>query len=233
MNVSLDIPAYLDRRPMVWTFTMLHTYKNICPYQAAERFVYKKIPFVETAAMKFGNEVHSAFEFRVGSGKPLPDSMRQWEVFATPFDGRNPHTELRLGITREGHATGFFDQNVWGRGKADCVVVQDTNAYLGDWKTGNSKYEDPFELRVQAVLLHAKFPQLKTIKANYVWLKEHRFSHTYDVSDTQATWNEINQIVGAIEDDRKVNKFEKREGPLCKHCPCFDCEYNKNQNVNT
>lgn len=225
---DLSIPGFLDRRPIVWSFTMLHTYRDICPHQAAQRFVYKTVPFTETPAMKHGIEVHTAMEHRVGAGKPLPEAYRKWEPFAEPFDGRNAKTELKLGVTVHGHTTGFFDANVWGRGKADVVLQHETTAFLADWKTGNSKYEDPFELRVQAVLLNAKHPELKTIKANYVWLKEDRVGTVYDVSDTLSTWQEIQALVSAIEADKKAGQFEKKKGPLCKWCPVRECEHNAN-----
>jgi hypothetical protein len=227
-----DIPQFLDRRPLVWTFTMLHTYKDICPYQAAQRFIYKTIPFVKTPAMAFGEEVHSTMEYRVGGGKPLPEKFRHWEPFAAPFDGRGAQVELKLGITETGHATGFFDDDVRGRGKADVVLLHNSTAFMNDWKTGNSKYEDPFELRVHAVLLHAKFPYLTKIKATYTWLKDNRVSVPYDVSDTQSTWNEIQQLVAMITEDKKNGSFEKRKGPLCAHCPCKECEFNKNAQRN-
>ena len=105
---------------------------------------------------------------------------------------------MKLGVTAKGSATGFFDKDVWGRGKADCVLMSDDAAYLADWKTGGSKYEDPFELAVQAMLLNAKFPGLRTIRASYVWLKEERVGQVYDVSDTAKTWNEICEIVRSV-----------------------------------
>jgi len=228
MNAALDIPGFLDRRPIVWTFTMLHTYSSICPHQAAHRFVYKTIPFVSTPAMEFGTQAHTALEHRVGANKPLPDQFRHWEKFAEPFDGRNAKTELKLAVNAKGQATGYLANDVWGRGKADVVLAHETTAYLADWKTGNSKYEDPFELRVQALLLNVKFPQLTKIKASYVWLKEDRVGDVYDVSDTLSTWNEVSALVEAIEDDRKQGRFEKRKGPLCKWCPVFSCENNQN-----
>lgn len=227
MNQSPDIPAFLDRRPLVWNYTMLHTYKEICPHQAAERFIYKTIPFVETEAMKFGKDVHSAMEYRIG-GKPLPEQFRHWEDFVAPLAARGVKAEMKLAVTAQGHATGYFDKDVWGRGKVDATISSETAAYLGDFKTGGSKYEDPFELRVHAMLLNAKFPALKIIKAQYIWLKEERWGEVYDVSDTLSTWNEVSAIVAAIEADKKHRAFAKRRGPLCAYCPVADCEHNNN-----
>src|ERR1035437_6241196 len=121
--------------------------------------------------MAWGNAIHSAFEYRVSGGKPLPGSMHQWEYFAKPFDGAGAVVEQKLCIAANGHAVGYWDVSVWFRGKADLAIVKGETAYINDWKSGGSKYEDPFELATNAVLIHAKYPQLKKIVGGYTWLK--------------------------------------------------------------
>lgn len=231
MNAPEGIPAFLDRRPLTWSYTMLHTYENICPHQAAERYVYKNVPFQETEAMRYGNEVHAAFELRVGARKPLPKHLQKWERFAAPFD-RFVHimTELKLAIDMHGRSVEYFDPMVFGRGKLDTVVIKDDTAFLNDWKTGNSKYESPFELEVGAVLLHAKFPLLKRIYGTYTWLKDEKISQVYDLSKTLETWNRICALARDITSNKVAGKFAKRAGPLCTHCPVYSCEHNKNAN---
>lgn len=228
---NLEIPAFLDRRPLVYSFTFLNTYDGVCPHQAYRRYILKDQPYVETPAMKWGNEVHAAFEYRLTGRKPLPATMRQWEHFAVPFDGRPVRPEQKLGIASTGASTGFFDKNVWLRGKLDVPLVNGEAAYLLDWKTGNSKYEDPFELAVGALLLHAANPQLKSIKGQYAWLKEDRLGQPYDVSDTIKTWNKVNSIGNAIEADRASGHFEKKRSPLCAWCSVADCENNTNPEI--
>lgn len=221
--MNLDIPANLDRRPFVGTYSMLNAYKN-CPHQMFRRYVKKDQPFVETPEMKWGNDVHSAFEYRVGGGKPLPQSMEQWEVFAKPFDGQKAVVEQKLGISANGRCVGFWDASVWFRGKADLAIVRGDTAYLADWKTGKSSYEDPFELETNAVLLHAKNPQLKRITGSYVWLKENRVSEMYDLSDTIKTWREICRLMAEILERKKTGEFEKTKSGLCGWCSVEDCE---------
>jgi hypothetical protein len=223
MTDSLDIPACLDRRPLVGTFTMLSTYKN-CPHQAYRRYIKKDQKYVETPQMKFGNDVHSAFEYRVGSGKPLPLEMQEWECFAQPFDAHKVQVEQKLGIAANGHSVGVWDGSVWFRGKADVTVIKDETAYINDWKTGKSSYEDPFELETNAVLLHAKFPHLKTIVGSYCWLKEKRLSQMYDLSDTRKTWGTICKLMAEILAKRDTGEFEKTKSGLCGYCSVQDCE---------
>ena len=225
MNAQPDIPAFLDRRPFVGTFTILSSYKN-CPHQMFRRYIVKDQPYIETPEMKFGNDVHTAFERRIGSRTPLPDTMRQWECFATPFDAHIAQVEQKLGITAEGRATGFFDNNVWFRGKNDVTLINGTTAYLLDFKTGKSGYEDPFELATNAMLLHAKKPELTKIVGSYCWLKENRMGQLYDVSSTLETWNEVCRLMGEILAKRAQDAaaFEKIKSGLCGWCSVSDCE---------
>ena len=150
--------------------------------------------------------------------------MKQWEHFATPFDGQMPSVEQKLGINAEGRAVGYWDGSVWFRGKADLALVKDDTAYLADWKTGKSSYEDPFELQTNAMLLHAKRPHLKKIVGCYVWLKEDRVSQLYDLSDTRATWNEVCRLMAEILERKKTGEFEKKKSGLCGFCSVEDCE---------
>ena len=223
MSNDTTIPPFLDRRPLVGTYTILSSYKN-CGHQMFRRYIAKDQPYVETPEMKFGNEVHSAFEYRVGSQKPLPETMKDWEKFAAPFDGLMPLVEQKLGINAEGRAVGFWDGSVWFRGKADLAIIKGETAYINDWKTGKSTYEDPFELETNAVLIHAKNPHLKKIVGSYTWLKEGRVSQMYDLSDTRKTWGEMCRLMGEILERKKTGQFEKTKSGLCGYCSVEDCE---------
>jgi PD-(D/E)XK nuclease superfamily protein len=226
MNAHADLnelPAFLDRRKIVYTFTNLQAYRN-CAHAMFRRYLKKDIPYIETPEMKWGNDVHTAFERRVGSRQPLPENMQQWEAFAAPFDGRIVSVEQKLGITAKGQPTGFWDSDCWFRGKVDVAVLSNDKAFINDWKTGKSNYEDPFELETGALLLKAKYPELTAIKGNYTWLKENRVGQPYDLSRFRATWDEINRLVGKIEADRVSGEFEKQRSGLCGYCDVADCE---------
>ncbi len=213
-------------KPLVYSYTFLQCYDDICPHQAYHRYILKDVPFVKTPEMDWGNLVHSAFEYRVGGGKPLPTNMSQWEPIAAAFDGKNAKTEMQIGLSAKAQIVDYFKgADLKYRCKIDLHIVQDTKAYLADWKTGSSKYEKPLELEIQAMFLKAKYPQLKTIKGNYVWRKESRPGQVYDLSNVRATWDWCEQTVAKIEADLKAGEFEKRRGPLCGVCPVEDCEH--------
>lgn len=218
----------MEAKPFVWGYTNLNTYDDVCPHQFFEVYIKKSIPYKATPEMAFGNEVHTAFELRVGGKKPLPENMRQWESFAAPFDAYRPRVELKLGITREGRPTGYYEKDVAGRSRIDVAVVNGTAALITDWKSGGSKYEKPFELEINAMFLKAANPNLTQVMGHYVWLKENRVGQTYDLSDFNSTWARVNNIVEKIEDDMQSGEWEKRRGPLCSWCKCFTCENNSN-----
>ena len=205
-----DIPAFLDRRPFVGTYTNLHTFRDVCEYQMFRRYVKKDIPFFETPAMKFGKDAHSALEGRVGKGKVLPDTMRQWEKHCTPFDNYTVMTEQKLAIN--------------DRGQADVVVMLNDKALFTDWKTGSPRYAETFELATGALLLKAKYPQLRTIVGRFIFLKDDVVGKMEDLSDFQATWLEINRLMNLIAKKRKSGEWVKKKSGLCGFCSVSDCE---------
>jgi hypothetical protein len=212
-------------KPLVYSYTLLNNYANVCPHQTWRRYVKKDQPFVETEAMKWGNAVHTALEYRLG-GKPLPPNMQQWEPIVAAFDGRGATAEQKLGITREGKPCGWFDDGVFFRGKIDVTLINGATAYINDWKTGSSGYESPFELETNALLLHCKFPHLTKIVGSYAWLKENRLGTMFELSDTNGTWQKVTKLVAEFE--RLLpgggEVFEKRKSGLCGHCSVEDCE---------
>ena len=229
MNIALpadgSIPTFLDRRPFVGTFTALSTFKSVCEHQAYRRYIKKDIPYVESEAMAWGKKVHSAFEQRLGDQRrPLPSDMRQWEGFATPFEKYKVITESKMGMTERARQTGFFDSDVWFRGISDAAVLQSDKAFILDFKTGGSKYEDPFELATNALLLKVKYPELKKIVGSYAWLKENRMSQQYDLSDFKGTFMEITRLMNLVAEKRQSGEWIKRKSGLCGYCSVSDCE---------
>jgi hypothetical protein len=216
------IPAFLDRRPLIGTYTMLAAYAN-CEHAMYRRYIKKDQPYVESPEMAFGNMVHSAMEHRVGSKKPLPADMRQWEGLAASFDGYPAVCEQKLGLTEKGQPTGFWDKDVWFRGKIDLAIANGTQAYIADWKTGNSKFEDPFELETSALLIRAHKPALAKIVGSYIWLKEDRVGQQYDLSDFAGTWKRVCRLMSEIK-GKQPDEFEKHKSGLCSWCSVKDCE---------
>src|ERR1700733_22580 len=219
------IPNFLDRRPFVGTFTNLDQLRSKCEHKFYRTYIKRDQKYVETPEMKFGNDVHAAFEHRLGQQRqPLPESMRAWEHFAAPFDKYQVLVEQKLGMTERAGVTGFWDSDVWFRGKADTVVINGATGFIADWKTGKSNYEDPFELATNALLLKVKYPELKKVVGSYGWLKENRMGQQYDLSDFKRTFVEIQRLMALVMEKRKSGEWIKKKSGLCGYCSCNDCE---------
>ena len=230
-----DIPACLRRdkdnrmptpafKPIVYSYTLLKT-ADTCLYKCFRQYVKRDLPFDKTPEIDWGNKVHEAMEYRLG-GKPLPQNMQHWEPLAVVYVERQARPEKKTGITRDGKPTGFFDKDVWLRCKIDATMLRNEAVFLADWKTGSSKYEDPFELEIQALTLKAAIPAITRVGGHYVWLKENRIGEPHDLSDFNATWAKVNNKVEVIEDCMASGEWPKTKNPLCPWCGVLDCENN-------
>ncbi len=224
MNASTVQPR------VIHSFSSLNCYDNICPYQFYRRWMVKDIPFTDNANTLRGTAIHTALEQRVGGGKPLPDGMQHYEPFAIPFDGTpRPLVEQKFAIDINRDPVDFWDKDrVFIRGKIDLVLMTDRTAYINDWKSNKNIREEPFELEVGAMLLHASYPDLEKIVGTYTWLNHSKVGKLYDLTDTCSTWGKCYEIAANIEQDIAMDHFEKRKGPLCGWCSVLDCENNRN-----
>ena len=107
---DIDIPPYLKRnkdnsmpelapKPLVYSFTLLKT-ADQCMHKMMRQYIRKDQPYVETPEMKFGNDVHTAMEHRLG-GKPLPREMQHWEPIVAAYAERGATAERKVGVTKD------------------------------------------------------------------------------------------------------------------------------------
>jgi hypothetical protein len=217
----------------VASHSFLNDWTN-CPYKAMRKFIRKDLPKQEqTAAMKWGNETHSAFEVRIKYGTAFPKEMEKFEAIAAPLVAAGASAEKMLGITESGTVCDFFAPGVWLRGKIDATVIANTAnsgrprwaAAIFDWKTGKRR-EERDELAIHAVLLKAWKPTVQRITAHYVWLQDNEVGNAHDVSDTGAKLEEIRKTMQVVANCVETENFPKRRNPLCGWCPVEDCEFN-------
>lgn len=215
----------------VASHTFLNDWDN-CPHKAYRKYIKKDLPkFEQTAAMKWGNEVHSAFEVRIKHGTAFPQGMEKFEAIAAPLVGAGAAAEKMLGITASGAHCDFFAPDVWLRGKIDATVFKRDNvvgnyaAAIFDWKTGKRR-EETAELATHAVLLKAFDPGIVKITAYYVWLQDNEVGKAHDVSDTETKLADIRSTMNTVRNCLEIEDFPKRRNPLCGWCDVLDCENN-------
>ena len=212
----MPAPAF---KPLVFSYTLLKT-ADTCLYKCYRQYIKRDLPFDKTPEIDWGNKVHEAMEYRLG-GKPLPVEMLHWEPIVAVYAERKAKPEKKTGITKDCKPTGFFDKDAWLRCKIDVTMLVGSAVFLADFKTGGSRYEDPFELEIQALTLKAAIPQIEKIAGHFAWLKENRIGETHDLSDFNATWAKINNKVEVIEDCQASGEWPQTKNPLCGWCGVF------------
>lgn len=221
---------------IVGSYTFFNELEN-CPRKAYETRVARSIQRIESDAARWGNYVHDAMEKRIGEGKPLPDDIPQFEVYANTFqlpkDNYTVTTEMKLGITSVGHPTRFFGPDCYVAGKVDVTVVSGTHVDITDWKTGKDTYETPFELELHALLLAAKFaPSVYTYTARYAYIGRmngaaDKIGQTYDVSNVGATWAKVNALMHRAYQYQANGHWPETPNALCGWCDVTQCRHNK------
>ena len=217
---------------------MLKAFEN-CPFKGYRMYIAKDLPRTKaTEAMTWGQDVHKALDARISKDTPLPATMIQFEPMAAAiksFPSAMPvevpphvYTEEKLGVNKSGQGVGFFDDDVFGRGVIDVLMVRAPIAVIVDWKTGKRR-EDPAELEIFAMLLQATRPHIATILGTYEWLQEGEVGKMYDLSDTGTTWKAVNKQMQEITKMQKTLDFPKTPNPLCGWCPVLDCVHNKSK----
>lgn len=212
----------------VASHTFLNDWDN-CPHKAFRKFIKKDLPRGEqTQAMKWGIQVHEAFEARLKHDRPFPPEMVRYEWIAAPLKAAGAGAELALAIKEDGTLCDFWDSKAWLRGKLDAPVINWPNGAIFDFKTGKRR-EEPDELHIHAILLKAFRPTMQRVTGFYVWLGDNEVGRAHDVSDTESKLAEIRQTMATVQNCIEIEDFPKRRNPLCGYCPVTDCEFNRSQ----
>lgn len=205
---------------IVGSYTLLNTFER-CARQAHHRFVLKDQKFVETEEIRWGTRVHEAMEARL-NGKPLPDEMKHHEEWFAELTGAK--AEVKLGVRRDWTPCGFFDKDVWFRGKLDVLLKTALGAVIIDWKTGKRR-EDADELKIFAALLKAHHPDLQRISGWYLWLKDRSVGRLHDLSDAKTKQAEITGRMERLDRSLATGYWPPHETPLCGWCSVQSCEF--------
>ena len=216
-----------------WSYSSISTFK-LCPKKYYHLKVAKDVKDVSSSAMYYGNEVHRAAEHYVKKGTPIPTKFK---FIKKTLDSLNniqgeKHCEIRMALAKEDGEyvpTTFFADNVWWRGIADLLIVDDDKAYLVDYKTGKSaKYADTKQLDLLAGATFTHYPGIKSIKSALAYVVSNEFvqkKHTSDMRKSYLTVfdDELERLDSAEENE----VWNAIDGPLCAYCPVTKCEHNR------
>jgi len=196
--------------------------------------VAKDVKDKGSSAMYYGNEVHKAAELYIKKGTPIPPKFK---FMAKSLDALQSikgekHCEIRFGLAKEGgdySPTGFFAKDVWWRGIADLLIVDDDKAYLVDYKTGkNAKYADTKQLDLLAGATFTHYPEVKTIKSALAYVVSNEFIKKKHTSDMRKSYLTVfDDELERLDVAEQTEVWNAVDGPLCAYCPVTSCEHNR------
>jgi len=177
-----------------------------------------------------GIDAHKELERRFKTKQPLPAELAGAEAFCQTLerDGQPIEVEVSLAVTQHITPTTFFHPTAWLRGKFDVLKRDRTKrkAFLCDWKTGRSDYEKDDQLALGADLIFESDPDIDTVTAAYIWLKEHKIGqpYTFTRASKSSRWAPRVKRLRDIEARDPRVEWEKKQSPLCRYCPVKTCE---------
>jgi hypothetical protein len=218
-------------KPLTWSYSSLSLYQQ-CPKKYYHLKVAKDVKEPLGEAITFGNEIHKIAQEYVELGKPIPEKYAAIEpplksLKAMP--GRKL-CENKLGLTADFEPCGFFEKNVWWRGIADIIILQDDVALTVDYKTGKkSQYADLKQLEILSLALFKHFPEIKKVKAGLLFLFADDFVKTAYSAETQEDlWTSWVSDVGQLEASVRNNVWNAKPNFTCRGwCPVESCDHNQ------
>jgi hypothetical protein len=213
-----------------WSYSKLKSFET-CPKQFYHVNVLKQFPFEETEAIRYGSEFHKAAEEFMRDDKPIPPKFSYASKALHSLKERTGEKlcERKMGLTENLEPCGFFDKEVWFRGIADLIILDDNLAWIVDYKTGKSaRYADKGQLELMALTVFAHFPQVKRIRAALLFVVAGDIvKASYTDFDKEELWRKWLAKHGAMKKAFDVEVWNPRPSGLCrKHCPVLECPHN-------
>jgi hypothetical protein len=218
-------------KAVTWSHSSLKDYEG-CPRRYHEVKVLKNYPFKDTDATIYGKELHTAAELHIKDGTPLPPqfSFLQATLDALKDKPGRKLCEYQMGVTTDLKPCGFMAKDVWVRGIADLLIIDDENltAKVVDYKSGNNKYPDREQLKLMALMVFAHFPHIRRVSGALLFVvKEDIAKASFMVGEAEEYWWDYRERVARIEQAHETGVWNPKPTPLCGWCPVTTCEHNR------
>lgn len=215
-----------------WSHSALKDYEG-CARRYHEVKVLKNFPFTETVHTRYGLQVHKAAEDYVRDGTPIPDEYKFMRPIMDSLmrkEGRKI-PEYEMGLREDLSPCGFKDADVWVRGIADLLIIDDDNlkAWVVDYKTGNDRYPDRDQLVLMSLMTFAHFPHIRQVNSALLFVvKNSIVKQKMSRDDIEANWWKYRERTARLEKSFAADVWNPTQSPLCGWCPVRSCEHNPN-----
>lgn len=217
---------------IAWSFSSLKTFQQ-CPKKYYHTKVAKDVKEPDTQATLYGKSVHTAAEEYIRDGKDIPPEFSYVQPTLDILNGipGDKYCEYKMGLRKDLTPCDFLAPDVWWRGVADLLVVDEDKglAYSADYKTSKSaRYADTKQLDLVAVGIFSHFPRIKRVKSALIFVVSKEFVKAeHHVEMVPKYMEKPRQDVARIEAALDNGVWNPVQGPLCRFCAVKQCEYNR------
>ena len=215
-----------------WSFSKIKAFQQ-CPKQFYHEKVIKQYPFKMTEAIRYGDQFHKAAEKYIRDGEELPKRFiyAKDSLDALKRKRGDKLCEYRMGLTEDLEPCGFYEDNVWWRGIADLMILNQAQglAYVVDYKTGkSSRYADKGQLELMAMATFKHFPNVDTVRAGLLFVVcEDLVRSTYEQYEADTLWDKWMDNFQTMETAYKVDVWNPKPSGLCRQwCQVMECPHN-------
>jgi hypothetical protein len=222
----------LGQKPKAWSHSALDSFEN-CPRQYYETKVVSptKYPFVDTAEVKWGRDVHKHFENFLLYSTPLPADLDMHREFLQSFKDQPGELagEERIALDTRLQGCAYFGApDIWYRGQVDARKrnLAAGTSHILDHKTGKVK-NDYTQLKGFAMHEFLTQPGIHTCKVEFYWTQIRGTNgETYHREQLPEIIRFFAAKLHRFADAFLEDTWIPRPSGLCNGwCPVTDCEY--------
>jgi PD-(D/E)XK nuclease superfamily len=213
-----------------WSHSGLKDFEG-CARRFHEVKVLKKYPFTDTVHTIYGKQVHESAELYIRDGVPLPPEHEfiQPTLDALMKKTGRKLTEHTMGVTVDLKPCSFDDPDVWVRGIADLLIIDDDGlkAKVLDYKTGNDRYPDRDQLTLMSLMVFTHFPHIRQVNSALLFVvKNTMVTQVMTVDEKEFHWSQYRERVARLEQSYANDVWNPTSTPLCGWCQVKSCEFN-------
>ena len=215
-----------------WSFSKIKSFEQ-CPKKFYHLKVAKDYKEPQHPSATYGEEYHTAAEFYVRDGSALPKKFEFSKGVLDSLIAKDgiKLCEYEMGLTEDLEPCGFKDENVWYRGIADLIILDEEKklAWVIDYKTSKSaKYADKGQLELMALCVFKHFPEVDTVRAGLLFVVCNAFVKDKYTRDQEADlWQKWFKDYGRMQTTFNKDVWNAHPSGLCKaHCVVLECPHN-------
>ena len=216
-------------KPVSWSYSSMSLFQQ-CPQKYYRLRIAADVKNPTSHAMSYGLEAHKIAEEYIRDGKAIPKTHHYMKAMLDNLRNLEGEKlcEQKLGLTEDLQPCDFSAKNVWWRGIADLLILQNDVARVVDYKTGKSAYADTKQLELIALAVFKHHPAVQTVKSALLFTVHNDFvTAQYERAKEEELWVKWRQEADRLAASIANNVWNPTKNFTCRNwCPVSDCPHN-------